>query len=190
MEWYSGHNFKTMRKTITKDTLDTGDMVEHQGVVYLVQLRARGLRCSSQCSLFDPKTQRCDGICWRWENFDEVVFRRLLPTQIVKEDAALVITDSWQRMDGIIAERNREMHYQANIESRERGRRGPKPGHGGRNPQGGIIWDKGADRWRAGIRTGGKAYYKTSKDKAVVEAWLDEKRKELGIVVKGGGNVQ
>lgn len=168
-------------KEIEKKRLEPSDIVVVGDWAYRVDVPVKGRPCSEQCHLFSVGNGRCPGFCWRWGNPDEIVFRRLLPEELLAHDAPVCVTPTWRLYEERLeAERiNKE-------EGRAAGSRGPMPGHGGRRPEGCVSSTMldGRVRHQAFLQHNGKKYTKSSYDRATVEKWLADIKKELGITEK------
>lgn len=179
--------------TIEKTHIDPSDLVVVNKVVYRADLRTANTPCSEECHLFDFIKGKCPGTCYRYANFDDIVFRYIMPVGMLAEDAPVVVTPTWRVWDDKIAEIIKKAAYdrkKARLGITGEGKRGPKPGsHYKTKPTVGNIYeDKGRNRWVACIQFEGKVYKRSSKDKLVCEAWLKERRAEFGIG-EGGRHV-
>ena len=163
-------------KTIEKTSLDPCDIVVIGFDVYRAEERIPGRRCASQCHLFDEKEGRCRGLCYRFDNLDDIVFRWLMPIGMLAKDAEVVSTPMWREW-----EVSREAEATGRQEAyRERKREGSEPQKKGRKSTGGIEEPKGkGTTYRAQIIIDGKRYRYASQDKAEVEAWLEGMRKGM-----------
>ena len=164
-----------MKKT-EKTSLDPCDIVVVGFDVYRAEARIPGRRCASQCQLYDEKEGRCRGLCYRFDNLDDIVFRRIMPVGMLSSDATVVVTPMWREWeDARKAEATgRQEAY------RERKREGAEPRKVGRKSTGGIEEPKGkGTTYRAQIIIDGKRYRYASQDKAEVEAWLEGMRKGM-----------
>ena len=77
-------------KTVTKTTLEVGDLVSHAGKVWLAERMDNHRPCEVQCAMHDGTT--CPGYCWRWDNGEDFVFRFILPDIAVKDATTIVAT--------------------------------------------------------------------------------------------------
>ena len=164
-----------MKKT-EKTSLDPCDIVVVGFDVYRADARIPGRSCASQCHLYDEKEGRCRGLCYRFDNLDDIVFRRIMPVGMLSSDATVVVTPMWREWeDARKAEATgRQEAY------RERKREGAEPRKVGRKSTGGIEEPKGkGTTYRAQIIFDGKRYRYASQDKAEVEAWLEGMRKGM-----------
>ena len=164
-----------MKKT-EKTSLDPCDIVVVGPDVYRAEARIPGRRCASQCHLFDEKEGRCRGLCYRFDNLDDIVFRRIMPVGMLSSDATVVVTPMWREW-----EVSREAEATGRQEAyRARKKAGAEPRKVGRKSTGGIEEPKGkGTTYRAQIIIDGKRYRYTSQDKAEVEAWLEGMRKGM-----------
>ena len=161
-------------KTIEKTSLDPCDVVVVGSDVYRTEARIPGRRCASQCHLFDHKEGRCRGLCYRFDNLDDIVFRRLMPVGMLATDATVVTTPMWREWE----EDRREEAIGRQKAYRERKKAGEEPQKVGRKSTGGIEERKGRGKsYRAQIIIDGKRYRYASPDRAEVEAWLEGMRK-------------
>ena len=164
-------------KTTEKTSLDPCDVVVVGFDVYRADARIPGRSCASQCHLYDEKEGRCRGLCYRFDNLDDIVFRRIMPVGMLSSDATVVVTPMWREWeDARKAEATgRQEAY------RERKREGAEPRKVGRKSTGGIEEPKGkGTTYRAQIIIDGQRYRYASPDRAEVEAWLEKMRKEAG----------
>ena len=164
-----------MKKT-EKTSLDPCDIVVVGTDVYRAEARIPGRRCASQCHLYDEKEGRCRGLCYRFDNLDDIVFRRIMPVGMLSSDATVVVTPMWREW-----EVSREAEATGRQEAyRARKKAGAEPRKVGRKSTGGIEEPKGkGTTYRAQIIIDGKRYRYTSQDKAEVEAWLEGMRKGM-----------
>lgn len=164
-----------MKKT-EKTSLDPCDIVVVGFDVYRAEARIPGRRCASQCHLFDEKEGRCRGLCYRFDNLDDIVFRWLMPVGMLTKDAEVVSTPMWREW-----EVSREAEATGRQEAyRARKKAGAEPRKVGRKSTGGIEEPKGkGTTYRAQIIIDGKRYRYASQDKAEVEAWLEGMRKGM-----------
>ena len=163
-------------KTTEKTSLDPCDVVVVGFDVYRAEERIPGRRCASQCHLYDEKEGRCRGLCYRFDNLDDIVFRRIMPVGMLSSDATVVVTPMWREWeDARKAEATgRQEAYRA------RKKAGAEPRKVGRKSTGGIEEPKGkGTTYRAQIIIDGKRYRYASQDKAEVEAWLEGMRKGM-----------
>lgn len=79
-------------KVKTATMIEPGELVANKDDLYMAVAFVKGMSCTSQCAFFDPKRGRCSGYCLRWDNWDEVVFRRILPMAATKADTEVVST--------------------------------------------------------------------------------------------------
>ena len=164
-----------MKKT-EKTSLDPCDVIVFGFDVYRAEARIPGRRCASQCHLYDEKEGRCRGLCYRFDNLDDIVFRRIMPVGMLSSDATVVVTPMWREW-----EVSREAEATGRQEAyRARKKAGAEPRKVGRKSTGGIEEPKGkGTTYRAQIIIDGKRYRYTSQDKAEVEAWLEGMRKGM-----------
>ena len=149
-------------KTTEKTTLDPCDIVVVGFDVYRVEARIPGRRCASQCHLYDEKEGRCRGICYRWDNLDDIVFRRIMSVGTLANDATVVVTPVWRLWDV----QREATAAGAQAAYRERKKEGAEPRKVGRKSTGGIEEPKGkGTTYRAQIIIDGKRYRYTSKTK-------------------------
>lgn len=163
-------------KTIEKTSIEPCDVVVVGSDVYRAEARIPGRRCASQCHLYDEKEGRCRGLCYRFDNLDDIVFRRIMPVGMLSSDATVVVTPIWREW-----EVSREAEATGRQEAyRARKTAGAEPQKKGRKSTGGIEEPKGRRiSYRAQIIIDGKRYRYTSQDKAEVEAWLEGMRKGM-----------
>lgn len=164
-----------MKKT-EKTSLDPCDVVVVGSDVYRAEAIIPGRPCASQCHLYDHEAERCTGTCYRFDNLDEIVFRRIMPVGMLSSDATVVVTPVWRlwREDRRAEKSFRQEEY------RERKKEGVEPRKPGRKSTGGIEEPKGkGTTYRAQIIIDGKRYRYTSPDRAEVEAWLEGMRKGM-----------
>ena len=150
-----------MKKT-EKTSLDPCDVIVFGFDVYRAEAIIPGRPCASQCHLYDHEAERCTGTCYRFDNLDEIVFRRIMPVGMLSSDATVVVTPMWREWeDARKAEATgRQEAY------RERKREGAEPRKVGRKSTGGIEEPKGkGTTYRAQIIIDGKRYRYTSKTK-------------------------
>ena len=163
-------------KTIEKTSLDPCDVIVVGSDVYRAEARIPGRRCASQCHLFDEKEGRCRGLCYRFANLDDIVFRWLMPLGMLAKDATVVVTPVWRLWDEV----REATAAGAQAAYRERKKEGAEPRKVGRKSTGGIEEPNGRRQsYRAQIIIEGKRYRYTSQDKADVEAWLEGMRKGM-----------
>lgn len=162
-----------MKKT-EKTSLDPCDVVIIGWDVYRAEARIPGRPCASQCHLYDHEAERCTGTCYRYDNLDEIVFRRIMPVGMLATNATVVVTPMWREWE----EDRRDEAIGRQEAYRERKREGAEPQKRGRKPVGGIEEPNGRCKsYRAQIIIDGKRYRYSSTDRAEVEAWLEEMRK-------------
>lgn len=165
-----------MKKT-EKKSLDPCDIVVVGTDVYRAEAIIPGRPCASQCHLYDHEAERCTGTCYRFDNLDDIVFRRIMPVGMLATDAEVVETPMWREWR---EDRRAEKSFRQE-EYRERKKAGAEPRKVGRKSTGGIEEPKGkGTTYRAQIIIDGKRYRYASQDKAEVEAWLEGMRKEAG----------
>ena len=165
-----------MNKT-EKTSLDPCDVVVAGTDVYRAEARIPGRPCASQCQLYDHEAERCTGTCYRFDNLDDIVFRRIMPVGMLAKDAEVVVTPMWREWE----EDRREEAIGRQEAYRERKREGSEPQKKGRKSTGGIEEPKGkGTTYRAQIIIDGQRYRYASPDRAEVEAWLEKMRKEAG----------
>lgn len=164
-----------MKKT-EKTTLDPCDVVVVGFDVYRAEARIPGRRCASQCHLYDEKEGRCRGLCYRFDNLDEIVFRWIMPVGLLSKGAEVVSTPMWREWEAA-----REAEATGRQEAyRARKKAGAEPRKVGRKSTGGIEEPKSRrTSYRAQIIIDGKRYRYASQDKAEVEAWLEGMRKGM-----------
>ena len=163
-------------KTIEKTSLDPCDVVVVGTDVYRAEARIPGRRCASQCQLYHHEAERCTGTCYRYDNLDDIVFRRIMPVGMLSSDATVVVTPMWREWEESRAAEaiGRQEAYRA------RKKEGAEPRKVGRKSTGGIEEPKGkGTTYRAQIIIDGKRYRYTSQDKAEVEVWLEGMRKGM-----------
>lgn len=164
-------------KQIEKTTIEPSDIVVVDFDVYRADARVKGRRCRTQCHLYDAQRGACRGLCYRFDNLDDIVFRYLMPVGMLAKDAAVTITPMWREWE----EGRRESAIGRQEEYRQRKKAGAEPRKVGRKSTGGIEEPKGRSlSYRAQIIIDGKRYRYASQDKAEVEAWLEGMRKEAG----------
>lgn len=162
-----------MKKT-EKTSLDPCDVVIIGRDVYRAEARIPGRPCASQCHLYDHEAERCTGTCYRWDNLDDIVFRRIMDVATLASDATVVVTPMWRLWD---VQREATTAV-AQAAYRERKKEGAEPRKVGRKSTGGIEEPKGRGAtYRARIIIDGKRYRYSSTDRAEVEAWLEGMRK-------------
>lgn len=165
-------------KTITKTTLQVGDLVHHNGKVWIAERFDPLHPCEVQCAMHDGTA--CHGYCWRWDNGDGFVFRYILPDMAVKDTVTIVATpdlvaERVARTEGTAHEKAKAKYY-AKVKA-QREERDVRPyGSGSVLPH-----NKG---WRGEIYVGGERLTKYDSDKAVVLAWLDEMVKKKKAMAK------
>lgn len=71
--------------------LNVGDIVHHHGDMLRVLRKKPHIPCHYQCGLFDAEEERCSGFCWRWKNFDDIVFKKASDFRIGDD---IVITET------------------------------------------------------------------------------------------------
>ena len=164
-----------MKKT-EKTSLDPCDVIVVGSDVYRAEARIPGRPCASQCHLYDHEAERCTGTCYRFDNLEDIVFRRIMPVGMLASDATVVVTPVWREWR---EDRRAEKSFRQE-EYRERKKEGAEPRKVGRKSTGGIEEPKGkGTTYRAQIIIDGKRYRYTSQDKAEVEAWLEGMRKGM-----------
>lgn len=160
-------------KTKEKTSLDPCDVVLVRDTVYRVEAIIPGRPCASQCHLYDHEAERCTGTCYRWDNLDDIVFRRIMNVGMLASDATVVVTPVWRLWDEV----RLDTVAGAQAAYRERKKEGAEPRKVGRKSTGGIEEPKGKGKtYRAQIIIDGKRYRYSSKDKTEVEAWLEWKK--------------
>ena len=163
-------------KQTEKTSLDPCDVVVVGSDVYRAEARIPGRRCASQCQLYDHDAERCRGLCYRFDNLDDIVFRYLMPVGMLATDATVVVTPMWRLWDVM----REATAAGAQAAYRERKKEGAEPRKVGRKSTGGIEEPKGRrTAYRAQIIIDGKRYRYTSQDKADVEAWLEGMKKGM-----------
>ena len=161
-------------KTTEKTSLDPCDVVVVGSDVYRAEARIPGRPCASQCQLYDHDAERCTGYCYRWDNLDDIVFRRIMDVATLANDAVVVVTPMWRKWDEV----RLDTVAGAQAAYRERKKEGAEPRKVGRKSTGGIEEPKGkGTTYRAQIIIDGKRYRYSSQDKAEVEAWLEGMKK-------------
>lgn len=174
-------------KTITKTSIEPGELTERRGAIYVATRRKRQRPCIEQCDLRGISLHaHCDGYCWRWANGDDIVFRYHKPVAVlsvadnteevlsVADNTEVVQTPSWiderkSRHLADIAERAAAKYKETHdIKPKERKR-------------GSVYKRTGRSGWQASITIDGKKYTFSSLDKAVCQKWLDDFKKERGI---------
>ena len=159
-------------KTRTSTTIEAGDLVELQGTVYLAATWDATRPCASQCSMYSHAKERCTGYCYRWDNGDAVVFRKLLPTTLLAPDTEVVRTPDLlgMKIEGRYDCDPRKSSARKYYLEKERRKRETKESR----PYGlGCIYETKTG-WRGEIYVGGGLLRKTDPDKGKVESWLDE----------------
>ena len=156
-------------KTVTKTTLEVGDLVSHAGKVWLAERMDNHRPCEVQCAMHDGTT--CPGYCWRWDNGEDFVFRFILPDIAVKDATTIVATPDLiaERLAGVTEgtpDAIAKAKYYEKVKAL-RAQRDVRPyGTGSLAPN--------RNGWRGEIYVGGERYTKYDPDKAVVLAWLDD----------------
>lgn len=162
-----------MKKT-EKTSLDPCDVVVVRDTVYRVEAIIPGRPCASQCHLYDHEAERCTGTCYRYDNLDDIVFRRIMNVATLANDAVVVVTPMWRQWDEV----RLDTVAGAQAAYRERKKEGAEPRKVGRKSTGGIEEPKGkGTTYRAQIIIDGKRYRYSSTDRAEVEAWLEGMKK-------------
>ena len=151
--------------TIERTTLEVGDLVHHEGKVWIAERMDTTRPCEVQCAMHDGNS--CHGYCFRWDNGEDFVFRFILPDMAVKEATTIVATPD--PYEAKIADDPREQSkakYYAKVKA-QREQRDVRPyGTGSLAPN--------RNSWRGEIYVGGEHFTKYDPDKAVVLAWLDD----------------
>lgn len=164
-------------KTITKTSIEPGELTERRGAIYVATRRNRQRPCIEQCDLRGIADHaHCDGYCWRWANGDDIVFRYHKPVAVltVADKTEVVQTPCWiderkSRHEADIAERAAAKYKETHdIQPKARKR-------------GGISRRNDRARYQASITYEGKKYTLTDADKAVCQKWLDDFKKERGL---------
>lgn len=87
-----------------KTTLDPADVVCVGDWVYRVE--AKDSRpCMASCHLYDHDNERCCGYCYRWDNSDEIVFRKIMPVGMLAKDARVCVTPMWSEWQEVQREK-------------------------------------------------------------------------------------
>lgn len=160
----------------TKERIDPGDLVRVDGKVYLTATLIASKSCVEQCALAGGN--RC-GYCFRWDNTEEVVFRYLLPDTVVKADTVVYTTpDSIGRH---LMEREKKNIKSRNQIYRSSHKREGEKKKTGRKPQGGIE-HRTTRSYRATIIVDGVRYTYTATSEEEARRWLDDFKKERGLV--------
>lgn len=155
--------------TIERTTLEVGDLVHHEGKVWIAERMDANRPCEVQCAMHDGTG--CHGYCWRWDNGEDFVFRFILPDMAVKEATTIVATPDLiaERLAGVTEgtpEAIAKAKYYAKVKA-QREQRDVRPyGTGSLAPN--------REGWRGEIYVGGERFVKYDTDKAVVLAWLDD----------------
>lgn len=164
-------------KTITRTTIEPGELTERRGAIYVATRRNRQRPCLEQCDLRGISNHAyCDGYCWRWANGDDIVFRYHKPVAVlsVADKTEVVQTPSWlgewrARHLADIAERAAAKYKETHdIQPKARKR-------------GSVYKRTERTGWQAAITFDGKKYTFSSPDKAVCQRWLEDFKKERGI---------
>lgn len=161
-------------KQTEKTTIEPSDIVVVGFDVYRADARVKGRRCRTQCHLYDAQRGACRGLCYRFDNLDDIVFRYLMPVGMLAKDATVVVTPMWREWE----EGRRESAIGRQEEYRQRKKEGAEPQKKGRKSTGGIEEPKGRGKtYRAQIVIDGRKYRYSSTDRSEVEAWLEGMRK-------------
>ena len=164
-------------KTITRTTIEPGELTERRGAIYMAARRNRQRPCVDQCDLRGIALHNhCDGYCWRWDNGDDIVFRYVKPVAVLAVDdkTEVVQTPSWlgewrARHLSDIAERAAAKYKETHdIQPKARKR-------------GSVYKRTERNGWQAGVTFDGKRYTFSSPDKAVCQRWLEDFKRERGI---------
>lgn len=168
-------------KTITKTNLEVGDLVHHEGRVWLAERMDATRPCEVQCAMHDGTS--CHGFCYRWDNGDDFVFRFILPDMAVKEATTIVATpDPYEAKLADDPREQSKAKYYAKVKAQRELREERPYGTGSLAPN--------RNGWRGEIYVGGERLVKYDADKAVVVAWLDEmnlKKQALAKIEKMKG---
>lgn len=155
-------------KTITKTTLEVGDLVHHNGKIWIAERFDTSRPCEVQCSMHDG--YGCHGYCWRWDNGDGFVFRFILPDVVVKDATEIVATpdliaERLARAEGTSQEKAKAKYY-AKVKAQRAQREKRAYGTGNVYPH--------YNGWRCEIFFDGNKMRKYFADKDEALAWLDE----------------
>lgn len=107
-------------KEIEKTSLEPCDLVVFLGEVYRVEAIIPGRRCATQCHLYDEAARRCPGICYRYDNSDDIAFRHLMPVGELSKQAEVCITPTWREWAATVKKMEREANTRRTAEWRKR----------------------------------------------------------------------
>ena len=150
-------------KTKEKTSLDPCDIVVILDDVYRVEPRIQGRPCSEQCHLHNGET--CRGYCWRWDNADDIVFRRILKVWNLSSNAEVCVTPTWGEWEKAMHDERNRQKSSYRVKSLEPKKRGPKPK--------GVIEEQG-EGYRATIIIGGERHRFSGSSREEVESWLEQ----------------
>ena len=73
-------------------TLQPSDIVVIDGYAYRADIMLPKLGCEYQCHLYDTEAGKCSGYCYRWDNAEGIVFRRLMPVTLLSDKTIVCVT--------------------------------------------------------------------------------------------------
>lgn len=164
-------------KTITRTTIEPGELTERRGAIYMAARRNRQRPCIEQCDLRGIALHNhCDGYCWRWDNGDDIVFRYHKPVAVlaVADKTEVVQTPSW--IDERKARHQADIAERAAAKYKETHDIQPKA-----RKRGSVSRRNDRGKYQACIVIEGMKYTFTHDEKAVCQKWLDDFKKERGM---------
>lgn len=63
-----------MKSYIQQEAIQPGQLTEIRDVLMKAKAITPGMRCSSQCRCYNAVTECCNGYCYRWSNYKDIVF--------------------------------------------------------------------------------------------------------------------
>lgn len=167
-------------KHVIKDTIEEGDLVSVRGEVYVAAKKAKGRACDIQCDMFDPEADRCLGVCFRWPNA-AVRFKRVGWYNEQRATAVCVETPMWRDHERKMADEERARAKAAAYAANGR-EPGDEPRKRGVKPRGCVSF--ATCSWQARIIIDGTTYTKRHATEEEAWAWLDEVKREHGILAE------
>lgn len=165
-------------KHVIKDTIEEGDLVSVRDVVYVAARLSRNSRCTQQCDMYNHLTDRCLGVCFRWPNA-AVRFKRVGWYNEQKATAVCVETPMWRDHERKMEEEERARAKAAAYASKGM-EPGDEPSKRGPKPKGCVVLN--GKTYQARIEICGVKYTKRHATEEAAWAWLEEVKREHGIL--------
>lgn len=83
---------------IQSKEIKPGQFTEHDGYIFVAVAKSKRMPCRYQCDckarLASEDSMRCSGYCYRFTNFNDIVFKKVKTIESVGEDEEITLVET------------------------------------------------------------------------------------------------